>query len=378
MATAGQAVRHPDPLPVYGFCGDPFLRRRKMKHTLDSLIGPDREATIVTEFYATDATLSEVLDACRTASLWSSRNIVVVRDVTTKSREYPQGFLAAKYEKQRPRRSKTSRSRPQPVTVTYRKAIEDYLDAPEPATTLILEGDTFDRRWNLTKRIVAIGNLDKPETPKQYHLAAWIRGHAPSDHDCTIAADAAGRLADLVGTDLGRIDSELEKLATYVAPRRSIRVEDIDDLVGASREETVFKIIDAIVQQNPREALALWEQVQATDDKAEFRSVGGLAFAFRSLAQVKGNLERGLPLEDAAIRAGVNMKPTNKNWHLNRLQRQTSRFSARSWEDHLLKLLRIDSDKKVGVGSVRSAVEKLIIELCSAHRPRPAVAAART
>ncbi len=378
MATAGQTVRHADPLPVYGFCGDPFLRRREMKRTLDRLIGPDREAIILTEFYANETTLSEVLDACRTASLWSTRNIVVVRDVTASSREYPRGFLTASYEKQRPRRSKTSRSRPQPANVPYRKAIEGYLDAPEPATTLILEGDSFDGRWNLTKRMEQLKSLDRKETPKQYQLAGWIREHARSTHGCTLAADAADRLADLVGTDLGRIDAELAKLATYVTPRQSIRVEDIHEMVGASREEKVFKIIDAIVQQDPKEALALWEQVLATDSAAEFRSVGGLAFAFRSLAQVKGHLERGLALEDAAIRSGVNMTPNTRNWHLSRLRRQTPRFSARFWENDLLRLLRIDTDRKNGIGSVPSAVEKLIIELCSAHGPRPEVAAART
>jgi hypothetical protein len=53
------------------------------------------------------------------------------------------------------------------------------------------------------------------------------------------------------------------------------------------------------------------------------------------------------------------------------------RFSLRQWQDILVKLLSIDVATKTGLGAVRSAVEKLIVELCAVGPSRRAGVAGR-
>ena len=62
-----------------------------------------------------------------------------------------------------------------------------------------------------------------------------------------------------------KIASELEKLTSYVGSRGEITVSDVDLLVGHSRQEKVFGVIDAIFSGDVSTALSQWEQVMATD-----------------------------------------------------------------------------------------------------------------
>jgi len=142
-------------------------------------------------------------------------------------------------------------------------------------------------------------------------------------------------------------------------PRTDIRVEDIDAVVGVSREQTVFKITDAIANRQAPQALSLWRQVLATDRDAPFRAIGGLAFGVRKLVQAKAHVEAGGSARSAigALRIFTDAAS---------LDRQLARFSHAEWEDLLLRLLRIDYGSKSGLGDVDCAVEKLIVDLCAA------------
>ncbi len=65
----------------------------------------------------------------------------------------------------------------------------------------------------------------------------------------------------------------------------------------------------------------------------------------------------------AAARA---VKPWVRPTELPDMKRQICRFSLRQWQDHLVQLLHIDTNTKIGIGNVPSSVEKLIVKLCAA------------
>lgn len=170
---------------------------------------------------------------------------------------------------------------------------------------------------------------------------------------------AARRLIDLVGPQLGQLDMELSKLATYVSPRTSIGVSDVEDLVGASRVEKVFGITDCIARRDAKGALSLWEQVVSSDRDAPYRAVGGLAYGFRKLAEAKRLVQQGLSPFEATRKLAIWTDAT-------RLKGQLDRFSLPQWQDHLVKLLRIDVSSKTGLGAVQTSIERFIVNLCAA------------
>ncbi len=329
MAAAETARSDKTVLPAYVIHGrDGFLRRKEIDWVIDRVIGPDREGMAYVEFDGPKAELAEVLDECRTPSLLAPTRLVCVRDADE--------FVTA-----------------------HREALERYLQSPSATGVLLLDCGRWDTRWRLHKLVNRIGRTVRCDPPKgRQQLAAWVVERGRDPYGCKLAPGAAAGLADLVGDDLGVLDTELAKLSTYVAPRTDIRLADVQELVGATRTEVVFGVTDAIGRRDAGKALALWDQVLATDRAAPHRSIGGLAYGFRRLIEAKRLVEQGLSVSEAAKRARIWTDPGD-------LRRQLDRFSLRQWRDHLVQLLRIDTGSKSGLGTVRCSVEKFIVELCS-------------
>lgn len=329
------------PCPVYAiFGGDAFLRRKALRDAIDEVLGSSADRAGLFEFEGPTAAPAEVFDACRTMSLMSPLSVACVRDADA-------------------------------FVKLHRDLIEKYLASPSPTGVLVLVlTNKLASNTRLYKRIGAVGRNIPCEAPKGPALTRWAADRAASAYDCRLDAGTARRLVELVGDDLGRLDAELSKLATYVRPRRTILPADVESLVGASRVEKVFGITDAIARRDAPAALALWDQVLAGDRSAEYRAVGGLAYGFRKLAEAKRLVEQGVAVADAARQANIWTQPAN-------LSRQLDRFSAGQWLDHLVQLLRIDMGAKSGLGTAQSAVEKFIVQLCETPGPEGAAAETR-
>lgn len=328
-------------LPIYVIFGaEDFLRLRAMNALISRIVGTDRDSMAMAEFDGDSARLADVLDEVRTPSLLAPVRLVIVRDAddfVSANRDSLERFLA------KPPPKKDSKEEP-----------------PPPITgVLVLVCRSWPKTTRLYKAVDALGGNIPCESPKANEVPGWLIAHARSAYGCTLDGAAARRLVDLVGTSLGLLDMELSKLATYVMPKTMIGMTQVEELVGASREEKVFGITDCIARRDAKGALAMWEQVIATDRDAPYRAIGGLAYGFRKLAEAKRLTQLGLAMPEVAKRAGL--------WgDLSQIKRQLERFSLPQWQDHLVKLLRLDVASKTGLGQVPTSIERFIVELCSA------------
>ena len=347
--------------PVYAIFGpDDYLRRQAVERVKTEVLGDDRDRMALAEFEGETAQLADVLDECRTASLLAPTRLIIV-------------YSADKFL----RVPKTDDGEGDEVNANIpvrqedrRGLLEKYLQSPSPTGVLVLVAKSWPKTTRLYKIVEKTGRNISCDTPKAQALPGWLVSHAQEAHGVRLEPPAARRLADLVGSQLGLLDMELAKLATYVLPRTNIRVEDVEELVGASREETVFILADAISAGDVGNALTLWDQVMAMDRKAEFRAVGGLRYAFARLVEAKRLIGQGSSLFEVA----KELRIWSDSQHL---KRQLDRFSLPQWQEILVRLLSIDIATKTGVGSVRSAGEKLIVELCAVGQARRAGIAAR-
>jgi len=328
-------------LPVYVVFGqDDFLRRRHLESIARAVLGDDTQGMGRADFDGDTAELSAVLDDCRTPSLMAPTRMVCVRDADA--------FVSA-----------------------HREAIERYIDMPSEAGVLVLVCRSWPKNTRLYKKVAALGGHLPCDPPRKDALPGWLIDRAAKAHNNKLTHSAAQRLADLVGDNLGRLDMELAKLATFVPGDKPIDIDTVDHLVGMSRQETVFGIIDAVALRDPRRALHLWEQVIATDKDAPYRAIGGLAYGVRKLIEAKQLVARGLSVGEARGRLRLYGSTTAS------LKRQLDRFTLRQWHDLLGRLLEIDVGAKTGLAPVPRAVESLIVELCSASKAQDAAPALR-
>ena len=322
--------------PVVVIFGDEqFQKARTLKQLLDALLPPHIERSLALAVY--DGTRSEeqggpslaaVLDDLATLPFLSDRRVVVIQDAD--------GFISA-----------------------HREALERYLAAPSPVGTLVLLCRSFPRNTRLYAAAGACGGqlfeCKKLTTPALIDFVVSEAGARGKQIDHSLAA----RLVDMVGQDQGLLAAEVEKLCLYAADRRHIGDDDVSALVGLSREEQVFAAMDAAAAGRLQNAIELWQRVVSTDPAATFRAVGGVAFKLRQWIAAHRLAAEGLAAHAIAPRVMM--------WRREReLETLLRRLPARRLRRFLAGLADLDSQAKLGLRSIETGIETLLIELATA------------
>jgi DNA polymerase-3 subunit delta len=142
-------------------------------------------------------------------------------------------------------------------SLTPSEELEQYLQAPEPMTTLVFAAGALDANRRLVKLlrkhgvVVDCGSLETTADAQR-----WIDKQLERD-EVTIEPQAVKLLLETTGLSLGRIRAELEKLVLFSAGESKITAKHVRELVTpASEPEEDFALGKAIWNGNARKALA--------------------------------------------------------------------------------------------------------------------------
>ncbi|MBC7835939.1 MAG: DNA polymerase III subunit delta [Phycisphaerales bacterium] len=188
-------------------------------------------------------TMADILDECRSMGLMQQHKLVIIDGAENLVR-------AADEEADDPKPA----ARGIPQRRTNRQLLEAYAASPAPDATLVLRADTW-RPGNLDKAVAKVGVVIKCEEMSESEAAKWAVERAAASHDATLAREAALALVQTVGPDLGRLDSELAKLATAAGKGKAITAGHIAELVGKTREEDFWLIQQTLLAGDPSASL---------------------------------------------------------------------------------------------------------------------------
>lgn len=319
--------------PIYAIVGrEDFLKRTALAELTDRVLADADRSLALAEFEGTNSalTLADVLDEVRTLPFLTDRRLVILRDAD-------------------------------PFITRYRSELEDYVDQPATTGVLVLECKSLPGNTRLAKRIAAIGQVVKCDPVNARTAPGWLKDRCRAGYGKQLDSHAAAVLCDQIGTELGLLDAELQKLAVYVGERPKITASDVEALGGRCREEQVWGILSAVAAGHPAEAIAIWEDVWQTDRAASARAIAGIAFTVRRLLAAKRAQEAGAGVDE--------LRKVMMIWRDDqRLQRELGAFTIGQIEKMLCLLLEADVAAKTGQATVRSSVEAFIIEMCQQRR----------
>ena len=295
--------------------------------------------------------LSTVLDELRTPSFFAARKLVVV--------EGANNFLKA-----------------------HRDVLESYVERGFPVGHLVLLIDgKADLRTRFARAVASTGWLvdcpqpyDRPppwETRKPVwdsELSHWLVGRARA-RDLSIDLPTAFALHDRLGADLEVLDEELEKISTYLVEEgsRTITVETISRVTGELREDSIFRLVDLVLEGRRREAVIskekLFKRGYHTDTGALVLEPAGIALPFfgamtrrlRALRRAHAMNAAGARSEDW-IREGLVKMPFR-----DRFRRQIAATPPERVRRLLSRLYKVDRSIKRG-GDARRLVLLLVLE----------------
>ncbi|MEO8773954.1 MAG: DNA polymerase III subunit delta [Gelidibacter sp.] len=123
----------------------------------------------------------------------------------------------------------------------------NYAKQPQPSTILVMnyKYKTIDKRKSLYKTLKKMGVVYESKKLYENQIADWIRRVlAPKDY--SIAPKAAQMLVEFLGTDLSKINNELNKLQIILPKGTQISPEHIEENIGISKDFNNFELRKAI------------------------------------------------------------------------------------------------------------------------------------
>ena len=341
--------------PAYVLIGDEgFFRKRCREAILRHLVPPELREFALYEFDLAENDVREVLDAARTSSLMAPFQVFFIRGVKTL---YTRGSHAEAFE-----------------------AIERYTQSPNPDAMLVFIADHISipadaRRMEMQDRdryeriretlgeycgMVELARVEEGEAVRWALDAAAQQG-------VSMEADAARELVDSSGSDMTMIAGELEKLVLFVGDKKCITLGDVETMVLAAKQRSLYELTDAISAKDRSRALEVLQAILASGDGEE-AAIGHLymlARAFRQMLVISERKVRDSRALWQALWQGFRVPP----FAAEDIIRQARRYRSRRELTRGLRLIaRADFALRSSPPSKRLVLEQLVLELATEPR----------
>lgn len=130
-----------------------------------------------------------------------------------------------------------------------------YAENPQPTTVLVVcyKYKTIDKRKKLYKTLKKTGIVFESKRLYDNQIPTWIK-NTLSGNGYSISPKATQMLVEYLGTDLGKISNELQKLQLICKPENPITPELIEENIGISKDFNNFELRKAVGEQNVEKA----------------------------------------------------------------------------------------------------------------------------
>jgi DNA polymerase-3 subunit delta len=232
-----------------------------------------------------------------------------------------------------------------------RPIFERYAESPSEHGVLVLRADTW-RPGKLDKLVEKVGAVVKCEPLEPAKAANWVATRCMRRHGVDIEPRAARLLVERLGAGLGRLDSEMARLAAQVGPGATITLAMVEEQTGVSRQEDqLWEIQDHLLGADPQRAL---DFIRLALGNAPRDTAVPLVYACMDLARKINSVRRG-------------GRP--KMWPQHRAQAIRSaagRLSEAAAADLLAAAVDTDRAMKTGRGDSHRLLESLAVRFTSA------------
>ena len=250
------------------------------------------------------------------------------------------------------------------------QAVLDYIKDPSPSTVFIGTASKFPRvakggtNWQTRLQNAAKkSGVLKKFTLKDISPTAFARDHAKS-LDKRLARGVPELLVEVVGTDLGRLAAELEKVSLYVGDRPEITGEDVTEACSMVAEAVVWDLTTGLAAGDADLAIGALHRLLEEDDTPH-RPMGLIAWQLRQVLQIAERVRAGERAWD--IRRSVRMRPATLDAILKAIGRDFP--GSEQVMERLATANRLMNSHPAGG---RRVLETLVVDLCSLTAPRRA------
>lgn len=222
------AIKKGDLKPIYFLMGEEAYYIDKISDFIEDNVLDDAEKGFnQMVLYGRDVSIDDIVSNAKRYPMMAERQVVIVKEAQDLSRTIEK--LAA------------------------------YAENPQPTTVLVLnyKYKKIDKRKALYKALKKTGSVVF-ESKKLYdnQVPDWIR-RVLKGQGYDISPKAAQMLVEFLGTDLSKVNNELEKLKIVLPKGTQITPEHIEENIGISKDFNNFELRKAVGERNKVKAFQI-------------------------------------------------------------------------------------------------------------------------
>lgn len=206
--------------PIYFLMGEePYYIDRIAQYIDENILAEDEKGFNQMVLYGRDVTIEDIVSNAKRFPMMAERQVVIVKEAQDLSR-------------------------------TIEK-LTAYAENPQPSTVLVVcyKYKKIDKRKKLYKAVQKSGLIFDSKKLYENQVADWIRRILGSSK-YAIEPKAAQMLVEFLGTDLSKINNELEKLKLIIPKGETITADAIEKNIGISKDFNNFELRKAIGTRN--------------------------------------------------------------------------------------------------------------------------------
>jgi DNA polymerase-3 subunit delta len=238
--------------PIYFLMGEEPYYIDKLTEFIEQNVLEEHERDFNQSIlYGRDVTMEDVIGTAKRFPMMADRQVVVVREAQELSRTIDK--------------------------------LEAYADNPQPTTVLVFayKYKTLDKRKKITKLLDKVGVVYESKKLYENQVGDWIK-RVLSGQGYSIENKAVAMLVEFLGTDLSKINNELEKLKIILPKGHTFTPNDIEENIGFSKDFNNFELRKAIGEKNQVKAYQIIDYFSQNPKDNPLVVTTGLVFGFFS------------------------------------------------------------------------------------------------
>ncbi len=213
--------------PVYFLMGEePYYIDKLSEFIEDNILSEEEKGFNQMVLYGRDVSVEDIIGNAKRFPMMAEHQVVIVKEAQDLSRTIDK--------------------------------LEAYVANPQPTTILVInyKYKKIDKRKSLYKAIKKNGVVFESKKLYDNQVPDWIR-RVLSGQSYSITPKAALMLAEFLGTDLSKINNELEKLKIVLPEGTEITPEHIEQNIGISKDYNNFELHKAIGDRDTKKAFKI-------------------------------------------------------------------------------------------------------------------------
>ena len=218
------AIQKGEVKPIYFLMGEePYYVDKIADYIEKNLLQEEEKGFNQMVLYGRDVSIEDIVGNAKRFPMMAERQVVIVKEAQELSRNI--------------------------------EKLADYAENPQPSTVLVMcyKYKKIDKRKKLYKAVAKTGVIFESKPLYENKVADWIKQELHS-RNYQISPKAAQMLVEFLGTDLGKIDNELQKLQLICPQGTAITPEIIEENIGISKDFNNFELRKAVGEKDSLKA----------------------------------------------------------------------------------------------------------------------------